>query len=77
MKTWGAVGRQTYQSAPESGRAGLAELPAAAEAKEVGAIVWWVGVCAEVAMRRKRGVEAKRFSVGIVAGEWSGQVQSR
>lgn len=33
----------TYQSAPESARAGLAVLPAAAEAKEVGAIVWWCG----------------------------------
>jgi len=34
-------GIPTYQSAPESARAGLAVLAAAAEAKEVGAIAWW------------------------------------
>jgi hypothetical protein len=56
----------------------LALLPAAAEAKEVGAIVWsGVRVVVEVAIEPKRLVDAKRFSVGSVAGERRMQVQSR
>lgn len=53
---WG----QTHQSLPDSARAGLAVFPAAAEAKEVGAIVllwlrwwwwwWWSGSGEEAAM---------------------------
>jgi hypothetical protein len=44
----------TYQSPPESARAEFALLPAAAEAKEGGAIVllWWL--CAEVAVGLSR-----------------------
>jgi hypothetical protein len=60
----------TYQS-PESAREELALLPAAAEAKEVGAIMSCCVFCggSGSGYGRKRVVEAKRFSVGIVAGE--------